>query len=188
MRDCDSIFDQLYKLIPRRYELTALKLGTECDEILGAFLRGQLWVMFIVGCIYSFGLYMLGIDQAILIGMVSGVASIIPYLGFVLGFVGAAIAALIQFNELYYIVYIAVIFLIAQGVESMILTPWLVGDKIGLHPLAVIFSLMLGGFLFGLVGVLLALPFAAVAMVIIRHFHLIYVDSEIYLQREGAED
>jgi predicted PurR-regulated permease PerM len=131
---------------------------------------------------------MLGIDQAILIGMVSGVASIIPYLGFVLGLVGAAIAAFIQFNELFYIVYVAVIFLIAQGVESMILTPWLVGDKIGLHPLAVIFSLMLGGFMFGLVGVLLALPFAAVAMVIIRHFHLIYVDSEIYLQREGAED
>ena len=188
MIDFDAIVGKVHSLIPRRYEATTAKLGIECDEILGAFLRGQMWVMFLMGCVYSLGLYVLGIDQALLIGFLAGLASIIPYLGFALGFLGAAIAALIQFGDLFFLVYVALVFLAAQLIETVLLTPWLVGDRIGLHPLAVIFSLMVGGYVFGFAGILLALPFSAVAMVLLRHWHQVYIESLPYLRKKEDED
>ena len=188
MIDFDAIVEKIRGLIPRRYESTAVKLGRECDEILGAFLKGQMWVMFFMGCIYSSGLYVLGIDQALLIGFLAGLASIIPYLGFALGFLGAAVAALIQFGDLFFLFYVALVFLAAQLIESVLLTPWLVGDKIGLHPLAVIFSLMVGGYVFGFVGILLALPFSAVSMVLVRHGHQVYIASPSYLRKREDKD
>ena len=188
MIDFDAIVEKIHSLIPRRYEATAAKLGIECDEILGAFLRGQMWVMFLMGCVYSLGLYVLGIDQALLIGFLAGLGSIIPYLGFALGFLGATIAALIQFGDLFFLVYVALVFLAAQLIETVLLTPWLVGDRIGLHPLAVIFSLMVGGYVFGFVGILLALPLSAVAMVLLRHWHQVYIESLPYLRKKEDED
>ena len=188
MIDFDAIVMKIHSLIPRRYEATAAKLGIECDEILSAFLRGQMWVMFFMGCVYSLGVYVLGIDPALLIGFLAGLASIIPYLGFALGFLGATIAALIQFGDLFFLVYVALVFLAAQLIETVLLTPWLVGDRIGLHPLAVIFSLMVGGYVFGFVGILLALPFSAVAMVLLRHWHQVYIESLPYLEKKEDED
>ena len=187
MIDFDSIVEKTHKLIPHRHQAIVARLGRECDEILGAFLRGQMWVMFSMGCLFSFGLYMLGIDQALSIGFLAGLASIIPYLGFVLGFLGASVAALIQFGDFLFLINVALVFLVAQFIESVLLTPWFVGDRIGLHPLAVIFSLMVGGYLFGFIGVLLALPLSAVAMVLLRHFLQIYLSSSTYLKkREGT--
>ena len=126
------------------------------------------------------GLTFVGLDLAILIGLVSGLASIVPYLGFVIGILSAITAAMFQFQDLTPIVYILMVFLLGQGLEGIILTPLLVGDRIGLHPVAVIFAVMAGGQLFGFFGVLLALPIAAVVMVFLRDLKSTYLSSELY--------
>ena len=89
---------------------------------------------------------------------------------------------------MFFLIYVALVFLAAQLIETVLLTPWLVGDRIGLHPLAVIFSLMVGGYVFGFVGILLALPFSAVAMVLLRHWHQVYIESLFYLRKKEDED
>ena len=186
MRDWDTIMLQIRKMLPRDVEPTFVRLCTECDEVLGAFLRGQLLIMVLLGCIYAIGLYLLGLDLAILIGVLSGLASIVPYLGFFVGIVAAAVAAMFQFQDPMYLAYVAVVFGIGQALEGWVLTPWLVGDRIGLHPVAVIFAVLAGGQLFGLVGILLALPVAAVVMVFVRHLHASYLQSDYYVQGDDA--
>lgn len=188
MRDWDLIISRIHEMIPREMEPTAVKLCQECDEVLGAFLRGQLLIMFLLGCIYSLGLYFVGLDLAILIGMLAGLASIVPYLGFIVGILAASVAALFQFQDLIFLVYVAIVFGIGQTLEGTVLTPLLVGDRIGLHPVAVIFAVLAGGQLFGFVGVLLALPVAAVVMVFIRHFHEQYLASEYYGANRGSTE
>ena len=162
MRDWDLIIARIHEMIPREVEATVVQLCKECDEVLGAFLRGQLLVMFLLGCIYSLGLYIVGLDLAILIGMLAGLASIVPYLGFIVGILAASLAAVFQFQDMIHLVYVAIVFGIGQTLEGTVLTPLLVGDRIGMHPVAVIFAVLAGGQLFGFVGVLLALPVAAV--------------------------
>jgi predicted PurR-regulated permease PerM len=120
------------------------------------------------------------VDWALLIGMLAGLVSFVPYLGAIVGIVAACIAALVQFQELTQLASVAVVFLIGQTLEGTVLTPKLVGDKIGLHPVAVIFSVLAGGQLFGFLGILLALPIASIIMVLLRHVHDIYRDSEFY--------
>lgn len=180
MRDWDDIMLKIREMMPREIEPTFVSLARECDEVLGAFLRGQLLIMFLLGCIYAIGLYLVGLDLAILIGMLAGLASIVPYLGFFVGIIAAAVAAMFQFHDPLYLGYVAIVFGIGQALEGWVLTPWLVGDKIGLHPVAVIFAVLAGGQLFGFVGILLALPVAAVVMVFIRHLHASYISSEYY--------
>ena len=148
--------------------------------MLSAFLRGQMMVMVLQGLFYSAGLMIIGLDLAVLIGMMAGLASIVPYLGFVVGIGAALIAAAFQFQDFMHPGYVVIVFMAGQLLEGFVLTPWLVGDKIGLHPVAVIFAVLAGGQLFGFVGVLLALPVAAVLMVFLRHLHLRYMDSEYY--------
>jgi predicted PurR-regulated permease PerM len=109
----------------------------------------------------------------------------VPYLGTIVGIVTAAIAALFQFGDLWHLVAVAVVFGIGQLLEGMLLTPLLVGDRIGMHPVAVIFAVLAGGQLFGFVGVLLGLPVAAVVMVLLRHAHDVYKESELYAQGDG---
>lgn len=137
-------------------------------------------IMFLLGCIYALGLVLVGLDLAILIGMLAGLASIVPYLGFIVGILVAGVAALFQFQDFMPLIYVAIVFGIGQALEGMVLTPLLVGDRIGLHPVAVIFAVLAGGQLFGFVGVLLALPIAAVIMVFVRHAYLHYHESEYY--------
>ena len=180
LRDWDILVGKVREMIPRDMENTAVGLVSECDEVLSAFLRGQLLIMFILGCIYALGLYFVGLDLAFLIGMLAGLASIVPYLGFIVGIIAAAMAAMFQYHDLIYLVYIAIVFGIGQLLEGTVLTPLLVGDRIGLHPVAVIFAVLAGGQLFGFVGVLLALPVAAVTMVFIRYLHDQYKESEYY--------
>jgi predicted PurR-regulated permease PerM len=180
LRDWDVMVAHLYDLLPRRYAATVGRLASEADEVLGAFLRGQLSVMLALGAIYSTGLWLVGLDVAFLIGMIAGLMSFIPYVGTLVGVVTACIAALVQFQDTGYIVPVLIVFGIGQILEGYLLTPWLVGDKIGLHPVAVIFAVLAGGQLFGFLGVLLALPVASVIMVLIRHLHVIYKDSELY--------
>ena len=185
MRDWDDIVERICEVVPRDIEPTFVQLGRECDEVLGAFLRGQLLIMFILGCVYAMGLYFVGLDLAILIGLLAGLASIVPYLGFFVGIIAAAIAAMIQFQDMFYLIYVAIVFGIGQALEGWVLTPLLVGEKIGLHPVAVIFAVLAGGQLFGFVGILLALPVAAVVMVFLRHLHASYISSQYYETPDG---
>jgi predicted PurR-regulated permease PerM len=180
LRDWDVLIAKIRAMIPRDKETVTVGLVTECDEVLSAFLRGQLLIMFILGCIYAAGLYFVGLDLAFLIGMLAGLASIVPYLGFIVGIIAAAMAAIFQYHDLIHLVYVAIVFGVGQLLEGTVLTPLLVGDRIGLHPVAVIFAILAGGQLFGFVGVLLALPVAAIIMVFIRHLHDRYKESEYY--------
>jgi len=180
LRDWDILIARIHELLPRQQEPIIVKLARDSDLVLGLFLRGQLTVMAALGAIYSIGLWLVGLDLALLVGLIAGLVSFVPYLGFIVGIVLASIAALMQFGDWTPVLYVALVFGIGQALEGMVLTPLLVGDKIGLHPVAVIFAVMAGGQLFGLVGVLLALPVAAVLAVIVRYMHEVYKKSEVY--------
>lgn len=182
LRDWDLLIAHIRDLLPRKNIDTISQLAKECDDVLGAFLRGQLLIMACLGTVYTLGLALLGLDLALLVGSVAGAASIVPYLGAFIGISTAAVAAIVQFHDWIYLIPVVLIFVGGQLLESLFLTPVLVGDKIGLHPVAVIFAVLAGGQLFGFVGVLLALPVAAVLMVLLRHAHHNYTKSIFYHQ------
>lgn len=180
LRDWDYLVARVNELLPRKSEPVISQLARQSDEVLGAFLRGQLLVMLALAIVYSTGLMIIGLDLGLMIGVVSGLVSFVPYLGFIVGIVAAMLAALFQFHEFIPLVYVAIVFGIGQMLEGMLLTPLLVGDRIGLHPVVVIFAVLAGGQLFGFVGVLLALPVAAVLAVVLRYFHAEYKKSALY--------
>lgn len=180
LRDWDHILNNVRGLLPRHIEPTFVKIVKECDSVLSAFFRGQLLVMLSLGVIYSIGLTAIGLQIGLLIGAISGLVSIVPYLGFIVGIVSASIAAYVQFGTFESIALVWVVFAIGQALESTLLTPKLVGHRIGLHPVAVIFAVLAGGSLFGFFGVLLALPVAAVIMVWLRFLNQSYRHSRLY--------
>lgn len=181
LRDWDLLVAKLRRLLPRQKEALIVQLVSECHEVLGAFMRGQLLVMLALGIVYAIGLMTLGLELGLLIGLLAGLASLVPYMGFIVGIGAALVAGLFQFGlNPYPLLGIVAVFGIGQLLESMLLTPLLVGDRIGLHPVAVIFAILAGGQLFGFTGVLLALPVAAVIMVLLRHVHELYKESSIY--------
>lgn len=188
LRDWDILVAKLRRLLPRKNEKLVVNLIAECHEVLGAFMRGQLLVMLALGVVYAAGLMVLGLELGLLIGLLAGLASLVPYMGFIVGIGAALIAGLFQFGlDPYLLLGIVAVFAIGQALESMLLTPLLVGDRIGLHPVAVIFAILAGGQLFGFTGVLLALPVAAVIMVLLRHLYTLYTDSNMYGQSNAAE-
>ncbi|MCL5669405.1 MAG: AI-2E family transporter [Gammaproteobacteria bacterium] len=180
LRDWNVLLTRIHELLPRQIEPTAVTLARESDEVLGAFLRGQLSVMLALSVIYTTGLWLMGLDLALLIGLTAGLLSFVPYLGFAIGIVAAGIAALVQFQDLLHLLPVLAVFGAGQIIESFWLTPHLIGKRIGLHPVAVIFAVMAGGQLFGFLGVLLALPAAAVIMVLLRHLRERYLSSALY--------
>ncbi|MDD4914291.1 MAG: AI-2E family transporter [Methylococcales bacterium] len=180
LRDWDNLMMQIHDLFPRRYSRIVGRLAKEADEVLGAFLRGQFYVMLAMGLIYSLGLWLIDLQLALLIGMLAGLISFVPYMGIIVGLVTACLAALLQFQNVLHIMPVLIVFAVGYSLESMLLTPWLVGNRIGLHPVAVIFAVLAGGQLFGFLGVLLALPLASVVMVLLRHIHERYTDSRFY--------
>lgn len=149
LRDWDMLVSRVRGLLPRRYEPTIVVLAQECDGVLAEFMRGQLAVMAALALIYATGLWVVGLELAFLIGLIAGLVSFVPYLGFVVGIVIAGFAAIMQFQDIAYVLYIIIVFGIGQAIEGMVLSPVLVGDRIGLHPVAVIFAVMAGGQLFG---------------------------------------
>lgn len=186
LRDWDLMMAKIRGLLPRQREARIVALARECHEVLGAFVRGQLMVMLALGGIYSVGLMLTGLELGLLVGVVAGLASIVPYMGFITGITAALAAGLFQYGlDAWHLAAIGAVFAIGQALEGMVLTPLLVGDRIGLHPVAVIFAILAGGELFGFTGVLLALPVAAVIMVLIRHAHVLYKQSDLY---GGSED
>lgn len=180
MRDWDRFITYIHDLLPRAIEPTVTRLAIESDEMLGSFLRGQLSVMLALSALYSLGLSLVGLDFAFLIGLVAGLLSFVPYLGLIIGMMIAGIAVMLQTGSPVDLGLVVLVFVVAQMIEAMLLTPMLVGEKIGLHPVTVIFSVLAGGQLFGFFGVLLALPVAAVIAVIMRHLHQSYKESQIY--------
>ncbi|MDO8266751.1 MAG: AI-2E family transporter [Moraxellaceae bacterium] len=186
--DWDDLLARIRNLIPRNIEPRVSQLARECDDVLAAFLRGQLMVMVALGIIYAVGLQLVGLKLALMIGLLAGLGSIIPYFGFTIGIVSATAAALIQFGNINAVMMIWGVFAVGQAIEGWVLQPYLVGDRIGLHPVAVIFAIMAGGQLFGFVGMLLALPAAAVIMVLLRHAHERYQQSRLYQATPTVED
>lgn len=180
LRDWEKIVTGTKKLFPRKSEALVVKLFSQCDEVLGAFFRGQFLVMLTLGVYYTLGLYLVGVELALLIGLIIGLISIVPYLGFIVGIILAVIATLVQFHDWTHVFYVLIIFGVGTMLENMVLAPLLVGDRIGLHPVAVIFAILAGGQLFGFTGVLLALPVAAIIMVLVRHGRETYLSSELY--------
>ena len=180
LRDLPAIKNNIKALFPRNVEPAVTNIVRECDTVLGAFLQGQMMVMFWLGMIYGIGLWLVGLQFAMLIGFIAGLASIIPYMGFVVGIGIALLTAFFQFDSWLPITLVVGVFTIGQIIESVLLTPWLVGNKVGLHPVMVIFAIMAGGHLFGFTGILLALPIGAIIMVLLTHLHENYKNSGLY--------
>ena len=188
LRDWDIMLAKIRGLLPRDREEQIVSLAKECHDVLGAFVRGQLLVMLALGVIYSAGLMLVGLELGLLIGLMAGIAAIVPYMGFIIGIGAALTAGLFQFGgDLYPMLGIVAVFMVGQALEGTVLTPLLVGDKIGMHPVAVIFAILAGGELFGFTGVLLALPVAAVIMVLVRHVQDMYKESQVYKGEEDPE-
>ncbi|MBX3708766.1 MAG: AI-2E family transporter [Gammaproteobacteria bacterium] len=170
LRDWDRILDNIKNLLPAQSAHSIIQLARDCDEVLSAFIRGQLIVMLCLGLIYGIGLSIVGLRLGLIIGLIGGLLSIVPYLGSLFVVIAASITAFLQTGTYESILYVLIVFVIGQAIEGYILTPYLIGERIGLHPVAVIFSIMAGGTLFGFFGILLALPVAAVLMAIARFF------------------
>ena len=180
LRDWDVFVERIAALVPRDHAPTVSRLARESSDVLGGFLRGQLLVMLILGVLYAIGLLAVGLDLGILIGVLAGLLTFVPYLGPATLAVLGGIAAVVQFGDWQHLAGVAVVFAIGQVIESYWLTPKLVGDRIGLHPVAVIFAVLAGGTLFGFLGMLLALPIAAIANVLLRYAHERYTKSRLY--------
>lgn len=180
LMDWDRFVARLLELVPQPMRKTFDSFSDEADSVLGQYLRGQLLVMLAMATFYAIGLALFGLDLALPIGIFTGLAMFIPYLGFGIGLILAILAGLLQFASIKAIVMVAVVYGVGQVVESLVLTPRLVGERIGLHPLAVIFALLAFGQLFGFVGVLIALPASAVLLVAIRRIKLRYMTSKLY--------
>ena len=180
LMDWDKFVARLLELVPPPMRGAFDSFTDESDSVLGQYLRGQLLVMLIMAAFYAIGLALFGLDLALPIGIFTGLAMFIPYLGFGIGLILAVLAGLLQFASIKALVMVAVVYGIGQVVESLYLTPRLVGERIGLHPLAVIFALLAFGQVFGFVGVLIALPLSAVLLVALRRIKQRYVTSRLY--------
>lgn len=184
--DWNRMLRNIASLVPRQWAEDTFRLARRCDEVLASFLRGQLLVMLSLGIIYATGLTLMGLNFGLLIGFVSGVVSFVPFLGFIVGIAVALIVALFQYGTWWAVLGVIVVFGIGQAAESVILQPKLLGDKIGLHPVAVIFAVLAGGNVFGFTGVLLALPAAAVFMVLLRELNDRYKQSTLYKSEQRS--
>lgn len=180
--DWHHLLSRIGEVVPRRWSDRMIDMTTETDRLLAQYLRGQLLVMSLLAAYYSSALAVTGFDVALPVGMLTGLLVFIPYIGFGLGLVLAILAALLQFDGWYGLLAVAVIYGFGQFIESFYLTPRLVGERIGLHPLTVIFALLAFGQLFGFVGILLALPASAILSVVFGHMRRHYLDSSFYNQ------
>lgn len=185
--DFDRFHAGLLGLVPPRFRERLVALGREVDQVLGAFLRGQLSVCLILAVLYSIGLLFIGIDLALVIGIFSGLAFIIPYLGTIFGIVVAGTMAVAKYHDFLHLLLVVGWFGLVQSLEGMVITPRVVGDRVGLHPMVTILAVLIGGDLFGFLGLLLAVPTAAAANVLLRHLLEAYRRTAFYLaEREGG--
>jgi predicted PurR-regulated permease PerM len=168
LRDWRKILASIKALLPKTYASNIIRITKQCDVVLSTFVRGQLAVMVSLGVYYGLGLALIGLHYSLLLGMIAGLLSIVPFLGSIVGLGAALVVAYFQFDGMWHIVAVLGVFGIGHVLEGMVLTPWLIGDKLGLHPVAVIFAVLAGGELLGFVGIVLALPLTAILVVILR--------------------
>jgi len=180
LRDWDILITKISQLIPRKHISVITKLSYECNAVLAEFFRGQLIVISVQSVFYSSALWFIGLEFSLLIGLIAGIVSFIPYLGVLVGIVIASIAAFLQFHEILPVIYVFIVFGAGQILEGMILTPLLIGERIGLHPIVVIFAVMAGAQLLGLFGMIIALPVAAIILVLLKYYHKQYLKSDLY--------
>jgi predicted PurR-regulated permease PerM len=180
LRDWNMIGERLDSLVPRDWLAKVQTIVHDIDLVLAEFLRGQVLVMIVLAAYYTIGLTVVGLDRALAIGVLTGLLVFIPYVGFGLGLVLGVLAALLQWHGWPAFLAVLAVYGVGQVLEAYVLVPWLVGDRIGLHPLAVIFALLAFGQLFGFAGVLLALPASAALLVGLRHLRAAYLDSPVY--------
>lgn len=180
LRDWYGLADRIGELIPRRHHADAWNISREVDAVLGEFLRGQLSVIAIMSLYFVVALWLAGLEFALPIGVLAGVLVFIPYLGATVGLLLATLSGLVQFDGFWQIVPVWAAFAVGQLLESMVVTPWLVGDRIGLHPVVVIFALLAFGQIFGFFGLLFALPASAALLVALRHLKARYQASDLY--------
>ncbi|MDO9612070.1 MAG: AI-2E family transporter [Serpentinimonas sp.] len=178
--DWDWLVENVKLLVPPRWRTSTQGFLDETDQVLGQYLRGQLLVMSSMAVFFTVGLMLVGLDLALPIGVFTGMAMFVPFLGFGVGMVLGLLAALLQFGTLWGVLLVGAVFMLGQVLESMYLTPRVLGGRIGMHPIAVIFALMAFGHLFGFVGVLIALPVSAVLVVALRRLQALYQSSALY--------
>lgn len=177
----DERLVKMRHMIPNRYILSVYRIAKESDEALMSFIKGQILVMVLLGMVYAVQLQLIGLKVGLIIGMMAGIASFVPYLGFTLGFIAAIIAGLFQFGvDWVHLLLIIGAFMVGQAVEGYVLQPLLLGDKIGLSPLWVMFAVLAGASLAGIAGMLIALPLAAVLNVLFQHAYDSYRETEFY--------
>jgi predicted PurR-regulated permease PerM len=180
LRDFDRIVIWVRNEIPPRFRDRADRITGEIDELFRAFLRGHLIICLVVGFLYGTGYLLVGLQGGFLIGFISGLMNVIPYVGSSLGFLLAFVMALAQFGIDPWVITVILVFVVVQSFEGNILRPSILGSAVGINPVIVIFSLMFFGKLMGFLGLLLAVPFAAVLKVLFRHLLDAYHDSEFY--------
>jgi predicted PurR-regulated permease PerM len=180
LRDWDDLTKRIDHLVPRHWHGKVVEIAAEVDCVLAEFLRGQISVMLLMSVFYVAALWLAGLEFALPIGILAGVLVFVPYLGMILGLVLATLAALMQFPDFSDVLWVWAAFGTGQLLEGMLITPWLVGDRIGLHPLVVIFALLAFGQVFGFFGLLLALPLSAILLVALRHGKAWYLASRMY--------
>lgn len=178
--DWPKNLQRLHALVPVRWQPVVVDWLSEIDQLLGQYLRGQMLVMLCLAVLYSLALLVAGFQLWLPIGVLTGLLIAIPYLGFATGLLFALLAGMLQFGPMRGFVSVMIIYGVFQVIESLVLTPRLVGERIGLHPLVVIFALIAFGYLFGFVGVLLALPLAAVLAIALRRLRRGYLASDFF--------
>jgi len=180
LRDFDRINQKLLALIPPRFRERTLDTLRQIDTVLACFVRGQLMVATLMGALYSAGLFLCGTPMSLFIGMMAGIASLVPYLGVIIGLVPAGLMTYMQTQEWLPVLGVAGVFGIVQALEGMVFTPRVIGDSIGLHPVAIMVAVLIGAEFFGFIGVLLAVPAVAVLNVLLTRGLDRYKDSEFF--------
>lgn len=188
MRDWPVLLDRIHAIIPRSVEPKVVQLSKESDDALGSFLRGQCMVVLAQMIIFSVGLMIIGIEFALAIGLFAGMMAFVPYLGLIVGITTAGVSAYVG-GGLESVFWVCVVFGVAQALEIAVLTPKLLGEQVGLHPVAILFAVLAGGHLFGVVGVLVSVPVTAVLAVLLRHAYSDYKNSDYYqlADKQGDE-
>jgi len=180
MRDWNRLTLRAAEMLPRRWYPQFVALFGEIDGVLGQFLRGQLLVMLLMGAFYTIALWLVGLDYALSVGMIAGLVTFVPYLGVITGVALATLTGILQFDSFADLVWVWGVFVLGNILEGYVLVPMLVGERIGLHPVAVLFALLAFGQLFGFFGVLLAVPVSASLLVWLRHMRGRYLGSGMY--------
>ena len=181
LRDWDDFLKKTENLLPKKSKKGVIDSFKEIDKIVAGFIRGQLSVCLILGIMYSIGLKLVGLELGLLVGFIAGIISFIPYVGSITGFVVGCILAFAQYGDFSHVIYVVAVFMVGQFIEGNFLTPKLVGESVGLHPVWVMFALLAGGVLLGFLGLMLAVPIAAIIGVLVRNAIKKYKKSSLYL-------